>query len=138
MKNCRLNYQVIMNRLMEEGREPVITRGTLEGQIQPGPVTLLRLQSTPDCELRSYLAEGEVLDVEPHTFGGTGVFAVAGFGRFYRHVLIGRHFPHHVAVGFARTGEVLYEVLKLLGVEEIGTPLPEGVLYAGENPFWQK
>jgi len=138
MKDCAMSYQLIMNRLMEDGNEPDVTRGTLEGQIMPGPVTIFRLQSTPDCELRSYLAEGEVLDVDPCTFGGTGVIAIPGFARFYRHTLIGKRFPHHVAMGFAKSGEALFEAVKLMGVDDISAPLPTGAPYPGENPFFPK
>lgn len=135
MKNCALKYQLIMNRLMEGGKTPDITRGTLEGQLRPGPTTLFRLQATPDCELRSYIAEGEILDLDPCSFGGIGIVAIPNFARFYRHVLIGRNFPHHGAFAFAKVGKVLYEAVRLLGVEEIGTPLPPSLPYAGENPF---
>jgi len=93
-----MKYQRIMHRLMEPEGEPDITRGTLEGRIQPGEVTLFRLQSTADSQLRSYIAEGEVLDIAPRSFGSIGVFAINEMGRFYRHVLLGRHFPHHTAV----------------------------------------
>lgn len=135
MKTCAMNYQVIMNRLMEGGRTPDITRGTLEGQIRPGPTTLFRLQATPAGELRAYLAEGEFLDVDPGTFGGTGIVAIPGFARFYRHVLVGRRFPHHGAFGFAKVGRVLFYAMKLLGVQEVNTPLPAGQRYEEENPF---
>jgi len=135
MKGCSLKYQLIMNRLLEGGRKPDITRGTLEGQLRPGPVTLFRLQASPDCELRSYIADGEILDVDPCSFGGIGVVAIPNFARFYRHVLVGRHFPHHGAFAFAKVGKLLYEAVRLLGVEEIGTPLPPALPYDGENPF---
>ena len=135
MKTCELKYQLIMNRLMEDGREADITRGTLEGQLRPGPMTLFRLQSTADCWLRSYVAEGEMLDIDPCSFGGIGIIAVPHFARFYRHVLIGQRFPHHAAVGFARAGRVLFEAVRLLGVTDVAAPLPAGTLYEGENPF---
>jgi L-fucose isomerase-like protein len=135
MKNCALKYQLIMARLMEPGKDPDITRGTLEGQLRPGPTTFFRLQGNADSELVSYIAEGEILDLDPHSFGGIGVFAIPNFARFYRHVLIGKRFPHHGAVAFATCGEVLFDALALLGVDDINTPLPDGVLYPGENPF---
>jgi L-fucose isomerase-like protein len=84
----KMKYQLIMNRLLEGGKKPDITRGTLEGRIRPGEVTIFRLQSTADTILRSYIAEGEVLDIDPKSFGGIGVFAIKEMGRFYRHVLI--------------------------------------------------
>jgi L-fucose isomerase-like protein len=135
MKDCSLKYQLIMNRLMEGGKTPDITRGTLEGQLRPGPTTLFRLQSTADCELRSYIADGEILDLDPCSFGGIGVVAIPNFARFYRHVLIGRNFPHHGAFAFAKVGKLLYEAVKMLGVDSIGTPLPPTLPYEGENPF---
>lgn len=135
MKDCKINYQVIMNRLMEGGKKPDITRGTLEGQIKPGATTMFRLQSTARGELKSYIAEGEILDIKPCTFGGTGVIAIPGFSRFYRHVLIGKGFPHHGAFGFRKVGKVLFEAVKMLGIDDIGVPLPDIMLYAGENPF---
>ena len=135
LNSCSLKYQVIMHRLMEGDKAPKITRGTLEGTIRPSPVTLFRLQSTPDCQVRSYIAEGRVLDVDPCSFGGIGVFAIPHFARFYRHVLIGKHFPHHGAVAFSTVGKILFEAVKLLGVDDISVPLGDGHRYEGENPF---
>ncbi len=131
----KLSYQVLMNRLMEDGREPDITRGTLEGRLKAGPVTIFRLQGAPEGGLRSYVAEGQILDIDPASFGSIGAIAVPGFARFYRNVLVGGRFPHHAAVAFKAAGKALFEAVKLLGVEEIGTPLPAGVPYPGENPF---
>ena len=135
MKNCSLKYQLIMHRLMEPGKEPNITRGTLEGQIKPGETTMFRLQSTADAKIVSYVAEGEFLDINPCSFGGIGVVGIKDFARFYRHVLIGKRFPHHGGFGFAKSGKVIFEALKLLGVEDINTPLPDSVKYPNENPF---
>ncbi len=130
-----MKYQLIMHRLMEPEREPDITRGTLEGRIRPGEVTIFRLQSTPATRLCSYVAEGEVLDIEPQSFGSIGVFAIREMGRFYRHVLLEKHFPHHTAVGFQHAGKALYSAVRLLGVEEVFFNQPGGMLYPGENPF---
>ena len=81
---CEMKYQKIMARAL-----PVeVTNGTLEGDIAPGQITFYRLQSTADCKLRAYIAEGEVLDVRTKSFGSIGVFAIPEMGRFYRHVLI--------------------------------------------------
>ena len=63
-----MKHQLIMHRLMEPGKDPDITRGTLEGQIRPGAMTLFRLQSTVDAELRAYVAEGEILNINPRSF----------------------------------------------------------------------
>ncbi|MFC1557606.1 L-fucose/L-arabinose isomerase family protein, partial [candidate division KSB1 bacterium] len=94
MLSCTMKYQLIMHRLMESDKEPDITRGTLEGRIRPGDISIFRLQSTSDTELKAYIAEGEVLDIDPKSFGCIGVFAVREMVRFYRHVLIEKRFPH--------------------------------------------
>jgi L-fucose isomerase-like protein len=135
MADCAMKHQLIMHRLMEPESEPDITRGTLEGRIRPGPVTLFRLQSTPDAQLRSYVAQGEVLDIDPKSFGGIGVFAIREMGRFYRHVLIEKRFPHHTAVAFKHAGKILFEAVKMLGVGDISFNLPGNVFYKTENPF---
>ncbi len=132
---CAMKYQLIMHRLMEPGKEPDITCGTLEGTLMPGPVTFFRLQPSARDELRSYIAEGEVLDADPHSFGGIGIFAIPNFARFYRYALLAKQFPHHGAVGFEKAGRILYDALQVLGVSDISTPLPPGQLYPGENPF---
>jgi L-fucose isomerase-like protein len=131
-----MKFQLIMNRLMEpEKKEPDITRGTLEGQIRPGDITIFRLQSTANTILRSYVAEGEVLNINPQTFGSTGVFAIKEMGRFYRHVLIEKKFPHHTGVAFKHVGKTLFAAMKALGIEDVSFNQPEGMLYPDENPF---
>jgi L-fucose isomerase-like protein len=136
MKTCSMKYQLIMKRLMEEPGSPAsITRGTLDGQLRPGPATWFRLQASVDNELRSYIAEGEILDIDPRSHGGIGVFAIPNFARFYRHVLLEKRFPHHGAVAFEHCGRVLFDAMRLLGVDDIGVPLPKTVTYPSENPF---
>lgn len=132
---CAMKFQLIMHRLMEPDKAPNITCGTLEGTLMPGPTTFFRLQGTADCLLRSYVAEGHILDVDPHSFGGIGIFAIKDFARFYRHVLLAKQFPHHGATAFDKAGKVLFDAVKLLGVDDVSTPLPAGVMYPGENPF---
>ena len=75
------------------------------------------------------------MPVATRSFGGIGVFAIPEMGRFYRHVLIEKHFPHHGAVAFDHIGKPFYSVLKYLGVTDISYNRPEGVLYEGECPF---
>jgi L-fucose isomerase-like protein len=120
---------------MESGKDPDITRGTLEGRIKTGGVTIFRLQSTAETVLRSYMAEGEVLDIDPKSFGGIGVIGIKEMGRFYRHVLIEKRFPHHTAVAFDHTGKALWAAMRMLGVEDISFNRPAGMLYPTENPF---
>ena len=135
LESCEMKYQLIMNRGLEGGGTPDITRGTIEGRLKHGAATLFRLQSNPAGKLSSYIAEGTILDIETHTFGGTGIFAIPGFARFYRHIMVGKGYPHHGATAFAKAGKRLYETVKLLGVDDIGVPLPSSLPYPGENPF---
>ncbi len=131
-----VKYQLIQHRLLEPaGSEPDFTRGTLEGDIAPGEITFYRLQCDSEGNLRSYIAEGEVLPVATRSFGGIGIFAIPEMGRFYRHVLINKRYPHHGAVAFAHCGKAMFEVFKYLGVKDIAYNHPAGVLYKGENPF---
>ncbi len=135
LKAPQMKYQLIMNRLLEDGQKPDITRGTLEGQIKPGNITIFRLQSTADTQLNAYIAEGEVLDIPPLSFGSIGVFAISEMSRFYRHVLIQKQFPHHTAVAFKHAGKTLFAALRMLGINDISFNHPAGLLYKSENPF---
>ncbi|RJW36504.1 fucose isomerase [Clostridiales bacterium TF09-2AC] len=130
---CEMKYQLIMARALPEE----VTQGTLEGDITPGDITFYRLQSTADNKLRAYIAQGEVLPVATRSFGAIGIFAIPQMGRFYRHVLIEKNFPHHGAVAFGHYGKAIYEIFKFIGVdvEEIGFNQPAGMLYKTENPF---
>ena len=119
---CEMRNQMIMARSLPEE----VTNGTLEGDIVPGDITFFRLQSTSDSKLRAYMAQGEVLPVATRSFGAIGIFAIPEMGRFYRHVLIEKNFPHHGAVAFGHFGKQLYDVFKYLGVEEIGFNQPAG------------
>ena len=128
---CEMRNQMIMARSLPEE----VTNGTLEGDIIPGDITFFRLQSTSDAKLTAYVAQGEVHPVATRSFGAIGIFAIPQMGRFYRHWLIEKNFPHHGAVAFGHFGKQLYEVFKYLGVEEIGFNQPAGMLYKSENPF---
>lgn len=130
---CEMKYQKIMARTLPEE----VTQGTLEGDIVPGDITFYRLQSTADNKLRAYVAQGEVLPVATRSFGAIGVFAIPEMGRFYRHVLVEKGFPHHGAVAFGHFGKELFEVFKYIGVpvDEIGYNQPAGVRYPTENPW---
>ena len=130
-----VKYQLIQNRLLENGGTPDFTRGTLEADIAASPITFYRLQCDSNGDLRSYIAEGEVLDVKTRSFGGIGVFAIPEMGRFYRHVLIQKRYPHHGAVAFAHVGKTLFEVLKYFGIADIAYNQPKSLPYPTENPW---
>ena len=134
--NRAVKYQLIQHRLLEPaGSDPDFTRGTLEGDIAAGPITFYRLQCDSEGTLRAYVAQGEVLPVATRSFGGIGVFAIPEMGRFYRHVLVQKHYPHHGAVAFGHYGKLLFEVFKYLGVQDIAYNRPQCLPYPTENPF---
>lgn len=111
--NPQMKYQMIMARSL-----PIeVTNGTLEGDIVPGDITFYRLQSTADCKIRAYVAQGEVLPVATRSFGSIGVFAIKEMGRFYRHVLIEKNYPHHGAVAFGHYGKALLRYLNILACQ---------------------
>ena len=133
--NRAVKYQLIQNRLLENGGTPDFTRGTLEGDIAASDITFYRLQCDSEGQLRAYIAQGEVLDVPTGSFGGIGIFAIPEMGRFYRHILIQKHYPHHGAVTFGHYGKALFEVFKFLGVTDIAYNQPKNLPYPTENPF---
>ena len=131
-----IKYQLIQHRLLEPaGSEPDFTRGTLEADIAASDITFYRLQCDSDGVLRSYIAEGEILPVHTGSFGGIGIFAIPEMGRFYRHVLIQKRYPHHGAVAFGHYGKLLFEVFKFFGVGDIAYNQPKSLPYPTENPF---
>ncbi len=131
-----VKYQLIQHRLLEpKGSEPDFTRGTLEGDIAAGDITFFRLQTSADTKLKAYIAQGEVLPVATRSFGGIGIFAIPEMGRFYRHVLVAKQYPHHGAVAFGHVGKALFTIFQYLGIEDIAYNKPAGQLYVDENPF---
>lgn len=131
-----VKYQLIQHRLLEqEGSEPDFTRGTLEGDIAASEITFYRLQCDSEGVLRAYIAQGEVLDVPTGSFGGIGVFAIPEMGRFYRHVLVEKHYPHHGAVAFGHYGKALYALFRYLGIDDVSYNQPKHLPYPTENPF---
>ena len=133
---CGVRYQLIQHRLLEPaGSAPDFTRGTLEGDIAPSDVTFYRFQCDSEGALRAYIAQGEVLPVSARSFGGIGVFAIPEMGRFYRHVLIEKRYPHHGAVAFAHCGKALFEVMKYFGIADIAYNQPKTLPYPTENPW---
>ena len=131
LSKCSMKNQMIMARSLPEE----VTMGTLEGDIIPGDITFLRLHSTADALIRADVAQGEVLPVATKSFGSIGVFAIPEMGRFYRHVLIEKNYPHHGAVAFGHCGKALFNVFRYLGVTDIGFNQPAGMMYPSENPF---
>jgi len=135
LKKGEMKYQLIMKRALEPDTEPDITRGTLEGDLAEGGVTVFRLQGCAEGGFKSYIAQGEILPVPTRSFGSIGVFAIPEMGRFYRNVLIADRYPHHAAVAFGHAGRALFDVFSYLGVPKISYNRPAGLPYPTENPF---
>lgn len=114
---ARMKAPVMSNQLiMARSLPPEKTNGTLEGSMKAGNMTAFRLHGAADGTLCAYTAEGSFLDVEDRSFGSRGVIGISEMDRFYRHVLLERHFPHHAAVAFSHCGKSLFEAMRLLGV----------------------
>lgn len=135
LRNPQLKYQYTMYRNSEAGKEPDITRGTMEGELLAGDVTIFRLQSTSGGKLQAYLAEGEVLPCGCHTYGSTAVISIPEMDRFYRYVLLEHQYPHHCAVAFSRIGKALFSVFGYLGISNISYNRPAHLPYPEENPY---
>jgi len=135
LANPEVTHHKIMYRLLEDGKTPEVTRGTMEGRIKAGPITLFRLQATADARLQAYAAEGDVVDIDPKSFGSIGVIGVKQMARFYRHVLIEKQFPHHTAVSPAHVGRRLFYALRMLGISNIYYNRRENDRYPTECPF---
>lgn len=131
----KLTHHAILKQGIEPDSPPDKSRGTYEGNVIPGPATLFRLHGAADGRLCAYAAQGEVLPVDASSFGTIGVFGVPEMMRFYRYVLLEKHYPHHCAVAFGKAGRVLFEAVRLLGVEEMDYNRPSGFPYPCENPF---
>ena len=69
------------------------------------------------------------------SFGGIGTFAIPEMGRFYRHVLVQKGYPHHGAVAFSHCAKALFEVFKYMGVKDIAYNQPKSLPYPTENPW---
>ncbi len=135
LSNPHMGYQRIMKRDLEpERKQPDITRGTMEGNIRPGDCTIFRLQGTKDGSLKAYCAQGEFLDMDCESFGSIGAIGIKEMERFYRYVLIEKHFPHHAAVMFGHYGRAFFDLMDYLGIRADFNHGKEN-LYPEENPF---
>ena len=135
LKQADMKYQLIMHRENEASGKPNLSRGTLEGALVDGDITLFRLQASADGHLSSYIAQGEVLPIAPCSFGGIGVIGIKGLDRFYRNVLLAKRYPHHAVVAFGHYGKAIFEALRMLQVNEIDHNVTDRMLYENENPF---
>lgn len=96
----------------------------------------IRLQKLRHEAAEDHVAVEHVADVvHAGSFGGIGVLAIPEMGRFYRHVLIEKRYPHHGAVAFGHYGKALFDVFRYLGIADIAYNQPKSLPYPTENPF---
>ncbi|MDR1977953.1 MAG: hypothetical protein LBQ42_04390 [Synergistaceae bacterium] len=135
MAESELRYK--MNRkdphAPETGNE--LTRGTLEGRMLPGEISCYRLHSSAGGHLQAYVAQGEILPVSMETYGCHALFAIPQMARFYRYVLLEKHFPHHGAILYGSHGASLFDLFTYLDIPYIGYNRGKGDRYEKENPF---
>ena len=84
---------------------------------------------------RSSMNYSEGLDIDPRSFGPIGVFAIFEMGRFYRYVLIAKHFPHHAAMAFKHAGQIFTNTLRILDIGDISTNLSKVIYHHDEHGF---
>ena len=111
------------------------SKGTIQGDIVPGAITLFRLQGSREGRLQAYICQGQILPVSAKTYGGQGIIAVSGFSRFLRNVVLEKQFPNHAAIVFGHYGKELFGILRQLGIEDIEYNHPAHIPYKGENVF---
>ncbi len=129
--SCGLKCHFVNEQLI--GAEQ--SKGTLQGEIVPGPVTMFRIQGSFDGRLKAYIAQGQILPVSMETYGGRGIIAIPEMERFLRNVVIGHHFPNHTIIVFGHYGNELTCVLRQLGIKDIFYNNPKSIPYEGESLF---
>ena len=131
LTKCRLDHHFVNHQLVGEEQ----SKGTVQGNLISGPVTIFRLQGMRDNKLRAYVAQGQILPVSMDTYGGQGIIAVPEMERFIRNVVLEKQYPNHCAVIFGHYGRALTAILRQLGIEEIDYNHPESAPYVNESIF---
>jgi L-fucose isomerase-like protein len=131
LTSSKLEYHFVNHQLIGEEQ----SKGTIQGVLKSGAVTLLRIQGTREGKLQAYIVQGQILPVAMDTYGGQGIIAVPEMERFFRNVVLEKQFPNHCAVVFGHYGKQLMSILKQLGINDIEYNHPKNIPYAGENIF---
>lgn len=131
LTSSTLDYHFVNQQLIGEEH----SMGAVHGTIVESPITLFRIQGTKDGRLHAYVVQGYVLPVEMSTYGGRGIIAVHEFGRFFRNVVLEKHFPNHCAVLFGHYGKELMGLLGMLGIKDVEYNHQKGCPYDGENIY---
>ena len=131
LESCSMELHFVNHQLIGEEQ----SKGTIQGRIASGDITIFRLQGTMDGKLRAYVAQGQILPVLTETYGGYGVIAIPEMERFLRYIVIGKHFPNHTVVVFGHHGSRLVKVLEQLGIKDIDYNHPKDMPYEKEDIF---
>ena len=131
LMSCSMEPHFVNNQLLGEE----YSRGTIQGEIIPGAITMFRLQGGIDGKMKAYVAQGQVLPVSMDTYWGYGIIAIPEMGRFYRNVLLEKHFPNHTAILFGHHGKSLLNLLKQLGIDKVEFNHPKSMPYKSENIY---
>lgn len=131
LESATLDYHFVNRQLIGEEQ----SKGTIQGTLVPGAVTIFRVQGMRDGKLRAYVAQGQILPAEIETYGGKGVIAVPEMERFIRNVVLEKQFPNHCALLYGHYGKQLIAILRQLGIREIDYNHPAEIPYPGENMF---
>lgn len=127
----RLEHHFVNHSLIGEEQ----SNGTIQGNVIPGAVTLLRVQGTREGRLEAYVAQGQVLPAVMDTYGGQGIIAVPEMERFFRNVILEKQFPNHCAVIFGHYGKELMSILRQMGIADIEYNHPKNIPYVTENIY---
>jgi L-fucose isomerase-like protein len=107
--------------LAESTGTPEGKYGTIELEIDRGPLTLARVTEHPWDEWPVLIAEGEVVELPGEPPGSHGWVRVEDLDRLYTELL--RGFPHHVAIARGRLGGAVGVAAYFLGLDAV-EPLP--------------
>lgn len=131
LKRSTLDYHFVNRNLIGENQ----SKGTIQGSIIPGAITIFRIQGMRDGNIRAYVCQGQILPVDEDTYGGKGIIAIPQMERFIRNIVVEKQFPNHCAVIFGHYAKEIVAVLKLLGVKEIDYNHPKETPYSNEVVF---
>lgn len=131
LQSSTLDYHFVNYQLIGEEQ----SKGTIQGTLVSGAVTIFRIQGGRDNKLRAYVAQGQILPVEEDTYGGKAIIAIQEMERFIRNVVLEKQFPNHCVIVFGHYGEQLIAILHQLGIQEIDYNHPKDVPYISENLF---
>ena len=111
------------NILAEDTGSPEGKYGTIELELESGPLTIARVTEHPWDEWPVLVAEGEVVKAAGEPYGSHGWVKVSDLDCLYAAVL--RGFPHHAAIARGHHAPALLAASYFLGLEPV-VPLEVG------------